>query len=286
MSSALSRDLMNRRFICRSATWFFAWIGVVASMGQVLDWVFGLARHDWWSPLTMVVAALGAPVAVWISWPRPIEESYDTPRTRIRVVKGDIFDFGTEHVVIPTCDTFDTAPPHIIAQTSLQAQALSIIYDGDIARLDADLVAALSVIAPVAEVEKEGKTVRYEVGTVATINHTNRKLYFLAITNMDENNNAQGTPDGLWISLNRLWAEIRRTSNGRPVCIPVIGGGLSRMSSIVPTLDSLRFTVLSFIFASRQQPVCEELRIVLRPEDYERLDRLELQEFLTSLKPS
>lgn len=217
-------------------------------MGQVLDWVFGLARYDWWSPLTMVVAALGAPVAVWISWPRPIEES--------------------------------------IAQTSLQAQALSIIYDGDIARLDADLVAALSVTAPVAEVEKEGKTVRYEVGTVATINHTNRKLYFLAITNMDENNNAQGTPDGLWVSLNRLWAEIRRTSNGRPVCIPVIGGGLSRMSSIVPTLDSLRFTVLSFIFASRLKPVCEELRIVLRPEDYERLDRLELQEFLTSLKPS
>lgn len=286
MSSALRRDLLNRRFILRSATTFFAWIGVVAAAGQVLDWVFSLSKHGWWSPFAMVVAALGAPVAIWSSWPRPIEETYDIPRTRIRVVKGDIFDFGTEHVVIPTCDTFDTLPPHIIARTSLQAQALSIIYDGDIARLDADLVAALSVTEPIATVAKEGKTFRYEVGTVATLNHTNRVLYFLAITKMDENNNAQGTPDGLWIGLNRLWAEIRRTSNGRSVCIPVIGGGLSRMSSIVPTLDSLRFTVLSFIFASRQQLVCEELLIVLRPEDYERLDRLELQEFLTSLKPS
>ncbi|ASX03433.1 macro domain-containing protein [Mycobacterium intracellulare] len=68
--------------------------------------------------------------------------------------------------------------------------------------------------------------------------------------------------------------------------MPVVGGGMSRMSSIVPTQDSLRFTILSFMFASRRQRVCEELRIVLRPEDYDKLDRLELQAFLTSLKPS
>ncbi|WP_415880989.1 macro domain-containing protein [Mycobacterium intracellulare] len=86
--------------------------------------------------------------------------------------------------------------------------------------------------------------------------------------------------------LNQLWAEIGRSSNGRTVCMPVVGGGMSRMSSIVPTQDSLRFTILSFMFASRRQRVCEELRIVLRPEDYDKLDRLELQAFLTSLKPS
>ncbi|MGQ9411416.1 macro domain-containing protein [Mycolicibacterium gilvum] len=89
-----------------------------------------------------------------------------------------------------------------------------------------------------------------------------------------------------WISLNRLWVAIARSSNGRTVCMPVIGGGMSRMSSIVPTQDSLRFTILSFMFASRKNLVCSELRIVMRPEDYEKLDRLELQSFLTSLKPS
>lgn len=255
-------------------------------LGQVVDWAFHLSNHGWWSPSVIAVAALGLPVAIWSAWPRPIEESYETPNTRIRVVKGDILDFGTEHVVIPTCDTFDTAPPHIIARTSLQAQALSRIYDNDIARLDADIDAALTNTVPVGTIAKVGKTSCYELGTVATINHTNRKLYFLAVTNMDANNNAQGTPDGLWISLNQLWAEIGRSSNGRTVCMPVVGGGMSRMSSIVPTQDSLRFTILSFMFASRRQRVCEELRIVLRPEDYDKLDRLELQAFLTSLKPS
>ena len=103
---------------------------------------------------------------------------------------------------------------------------------------------------------------------------------------MNESNNAQGTPDGLWASLNSLWAAISKHSNGGTVCMSVIGGGMSRLSSIVPTQDSIRFTILSFMFASRSNKVCDELRIVVRPKDYQRLDRLELQAFLTSLKPS
>jgi hypothetical protein len=143
VSKALWADLLNRRFIFRSTTTLFAWIGIVSAAGQVLDWAFHFSKHGWWSPVVITVAALGLPVAIWRAWPRPIEETYDTPSTRIRVVKGNILDFGTEHIVIPTCDTFDTAPPNIIAPTSLQAQALSHIYDHDIARLDADLDAAL-----------------------------------------------------------------------------------------------------------------------------------------------
>ncbi len=228
---------------------------------------------------------VGLPLAGWRSWPRPIEESYESPKTQIRVVKGDLFD-EPEHLVITTCDTFDTATPNIIARTSLQGQALDRIYDNDTARLDADLATALNNIMPVGTVQKEGKTDRYSVGTVAIIAQTNRKLYFVAITEMDASNNAQGTPDGLWASLNRLWEAVRRSANGRTVCMPVIGSGLSRMSNIVPLQDSLRFAILSFMFACRTNTVCSELRIVLRPEDYEKLDRLELQAFLTSLKPS
>lgn len=286
MSTALRRDLHNRRFLLRTATRIFAWVGLWSAAGQLLDWGFHFSNHGWWSPSVVAVSLLGIPIAIWSSWPRPIEETYEIPNTRIRVVKGDLLDEETEHLVITTCDTFDTATPNIIARKSLQGQALERIYDNNIARLDADLTAALSNTDPAGDIAKEGKTVRYPLGTVAPIDHPGRKLYFVAVTSMDQNNNAQGTPDGLWISLNRLWEAIGRSSNGRTVCMPVIGGGMSRMSSIVPTQDSLRFTILSFMFASRKSLVCSELRIVLRPEDYEKLDRLELQSFLTSLKPS
>jgi hypothetical protein len=40
------------------------------------------------------------------------------------------------------------------------------------------------------------------------------------------------------------------------------------------------------MLASRRERVCDELRIVVRPSEYEKLDRLELQAFLDSLEMS
>ncbi|SHQ43783.1 macro domain-containing protein [Mycobacteroides abscessus] len=285
MSTALLSDLKNRRFLQQAgARWFFL-IGIIASAGQIADWVFGVSEQLWWGHLIGTLWILGLPSAIWWSWPRPIEETYDRPNTTIRIIKGDIFA-QQEHLVIGTCDTFDTAPPHIIARQSLQGLALEHLYNNDIAQLDKDLDAALSDTEPSGHVTKDGKTARYPIGTVAVLNHRSRQVYFVAYTEMDENNNAQGTPEGLWVSLNSLWAEISRSANGGTICIPVIGGGMSRLSQIVPNQDSLRFTILSFMFASRKNKVCDELRIVMRPQDYDKLDRLELQAFLTSLKPS
>jgi hypothetical protein len=56
------------------------------------------------------------------------------------------------------------------------------------------------------------------------------------------------------------------------------------MSTVMPIQDAIRFLVLSFMFASRRQRVCEELIIVVRPQDEKRLDMLEVQEFLRSLR--
>lgn len=286
MSAALLSDLRNRRFLAQIATRFLAWIGLIASAGQVADWIFHLAAHDWWPRLLLAAVGIGVPVVLWWSWPRPIEETYDAPNTRIRIVKGDLLAETEEHLVIGTCDTFDTATPHVIARESLQGKALERLYHNDVGRLDAELDRALSGTTFVGTVAKAGKTTRYPLGTVAVVDQPKRNLYFVAISVMDEDNKAQGSPDGFWTSLNELWETIRRTSNGRPVCMPVIGGGLSRVSNIVPQQDALRFMILSFMFASRANPVCSELRIVLLPQDYEKLDRLEMQAFLSSLKPS
>jgi hypothetical protein len=77
---------------------------------------------------------------------------------------------------------------------------------------------------------------------------------------------------------------VRARSNGEPVTCPVLGLGQSGMSTVMPIQDAIRFLVLSFMFASRRQRVCEELIIVVRPQDEKRLDMLEVQEFLRSLR--
>lgn len=54
----------------------------------------------------------------------------------------------------------------------------------------------------------------------------------------------------------------------------------------MPIQDAIRFLILSFMFASRKERVCEELLIVVRPQDEKRIDMLEVQEFLRSLRQS
>jgi hypothetical protein len=192
----------------------------------------------------------------------------------------------TAHLVIGTNDTFDTETPNIISLDSLQGQALQKLYGGDLRGLDAQLAAALAGKPTVGTIKKTGKQTRYGVGAIATVKHAARLIFFLAYSEMDANNTAHSTPDKVWKSLLLLWDEVSKTGNGGTVSIPVIGGGQARLSSILPAQDAIRFTLLSFMFASRGEKICDELRIVVRPDDYKRLDRLELQSFLSSLRSS
>ena len=221
---------------------------------------------------------------IW-SWPRPITQDYNSPKTRISVVKGDLLD-EDHHLVIGACDTFDTEPPNIIAKTSLQNQALTRLFGGDLKRLDLLIADALGAKLSTGSIVKPGKQVRYGIGCIATVTDRGRLIFFLAYTEMDDKNVSTGTPDGVWKSLLALWAEVSARGNGMPVSIPVIGGGQARLSSVLPAQDSIRFIALSFVLASRNQKVCDELRIVVAPNQYKKLDRLELQSFLASLRAS
>ena len=160
------------------------------------------------------------------------------------------------------------------------------LFGGDAQELDRRIDQALSDTTPIGSVDKPGKKVRYSIGTVAPVTEAGRRLFFIAYTYMNDHNEARGTMDGVWRSLVNLWEAVLKYGNGAAVSIPVIGGGLARIAQILPSQDSIRFIVLSFMLAPRNEKVCDELRIIVRLQDYARLDRLELQSFLASLRPS
>jgi hypothetical protein len=229
--------------------------------------------------------AIAVGFGTWRSWPRPIQQAYPLSNTEIRIVEGDLFEQSSS-VVIGMCTTFDTAVPHVISERSVQAQFLTSVYHGDVSALDDDLRAALAGQTPIGRIEKEGKTERYPLGTVASIRHQRRYFFCLAYTEMDERNEARGTVDGIWRSFDNLWREVRALSNGDPVAIPVVGGGQARVSHVLPAQDAVRLTALSFMLASRSERVCERLDIVVRKQDVGKLDMLEIRSFLASLRPS
>jgi antitoxin (DNA-binding transcriptional repressor) of toxin-antitoxin stability system len=281
----ICHDLSKWRFWRRFLVQSFASIGAIALVLEVINELFPKELTFRGLPWGLVILVVAAIYGLARSWPRPIEQSYSSPNTAIRIIKGDIFS-QTSHLVIGICDTFDTQPPNIIARDSLQAQALDRLFGGDIAELDSRIDSALAGYSPVEIVQKPGKQRRYELGTIAVLTESGRKLFFAAYTYMNEHNQARGTADGIWKSLLNLWTQVSKHGNGEPVSITVIGGGQARIAQILPAQDSIRFIALSFMLASRHEKVCDELRIVVRPAEYSRLDRLELRAFLSSLRPS
>jgi hypothetical protein len=287
---SIMRDLKKGRFWAKLTTQSLAAFGLLSAAAGVTDALIPGSLAPIGGVLLVAVAVVSIAYGLLRAWPRQVQQTYDAPSTEIRIVEDDLFT-QDGHIVIGMADTFDTSIPHIIDERSVQAQLLVSVYHGDLTRLDMDLVSALEdkpTAEPFApEERKPGKQVRYELGTVAVLEPAVRKLYFcVAYTKMNHRNEARGTIDGIWRSLNSLWSEVRARSNGEPVTIGVIGGGQARISQHLPPLDAIRLTAMSFMFASREERVTSRLNIAVRPEVAQDLDRLELQAFLKSLRRS
>ena len=90
----------------------------------------------------------------------------------------------------------------------------------------------------------------------------------------------------LWANLSALWVEIAAHGDGGVISLPVIGGGVSTGAGPVADQEAIRVMILSLMFASRSHHVCDELRILVRPERYERLDLIETHAFIASFGSS
>ena len=127
--------LSKWRFWGRFLVHSFAAVGAIATVLVVINELF--PKELTFRGLLWGLAILGVSAIYGLtqSWPRPIEQSYSSPNTAIRIAQGDIFN-QAGHLVVGLRDTFDTQPPNIIARDSLQAQALDRIFGGDIPELD------------------------------------------------------------------------------------------------------------------------------------------------------
>lgn len=235
----------------------------------------------------ILIGALGAALiyGAWQAWPRTsFSREFEVPRTKISVVVGDLFE-QDGHLVIGMTDTFDTEPP-MIAPISVQAQFLEREYGGDVARLDADLAAALSAstiaIRETRHAKPLGKLARYPIGTVAVLGNSRRKYYGLVYSRMTNNSVAESSVSHLWNSLMALWPVVRSTGDLGTVSIAAIGMGLARLSGQISQADVIRLIIISFLTSSRERVVASHLRIVLAPRSAEKVDLQRLADYLAA----
>jgi hypothetical protein len=186
------------------------------------------------------------------------------------VIQGDLFDQAAD-IVVGFSDTFDTATAGslIISSASLQGQLVQRLFGGDVDALDAALDRALADV-PVESLESRaakphGKLRRYPIGTVAVLEHGNRRIFAVAFSRMGNNLTAGSNAAFLRSSLDNLWQSMQPHSTERTVAMPVIGAGLSRME--MSRQELLELILESYRDRSRVRPVCRELRIVAHPSD-------------------
>ena len=191
-------------------------------------------------------------------------------------MSGDLFAQEDCNLVVGFCDTFDTDTDRsiVISSESMQGLLLQRVYDGDRARLDRDLKGALGH-AQKASIESRsakrlGKLTRYPLGTVATLHQANRRIFCVAYSRMGNNLIAQSSLPALRASLDNLWEAAYLYGQLKPVAMPLIGSGLSRV--VGASYDNLlTLIVSSFTAAARRRYAFPELRVIIQEPVFEKI---------------
>jgi Domain of unknown function (DUF6430) len=278
------RTSLGRRVL---ATYSLVAFGVVSATIQFLAAIFrSFPPHP-----AITFAASLAVCAGWgltRAYPRfYIRHQLRGPDVLLSVVVGDLFAQQT-HLAVGFSDTFDTsiADDRVIHRTSIQGQLLQRIFAGDQHRLDRQLASALSAVSPLRtesrSAKPHGKLTRYPIGTVAVLGQPQRLIFAIAYGCMGNDLVVRAPVEDLWHCFHQLWEAVYQHGQRGALSIPLMGSGLARADSL-DRENLLRLILLSFVSYSRLRVVCEELRVVIRPEDLRRVDLVSLREFLHTL---
>jgi len=276
------KNFFSKRTLLKFSTNFLVLIGIFSGIIQVVTFSFKDFPNYEWKGLFSVVL-VSAIIALLRSWPKNnFSESFANPDVKIGIKVGNIFD-QSGHLVIGFSDTFDTEIGDIVSKDSMQGQFLVSMYGNNQSKLDADLDALLQSEESEEDTTKtRGKNKRYKVGTVVALSGQERKFFCCAYSHMGSNLKATSDINNLWASLQNLWDKIRVEGEQKTIVMPVIGTNLARVIGISFQL-SINLILLSFIINSRIEPISKELILIMREEDKEKVNLLEIQDFLKSL---
>lgn len=275
--------IFTKRMVRKFAINFIVCWGVLSGVIQAITFSFPDLPSYGWNSFVLVII-ISAVFGVFQAWPKNnFSESFASPDVKIGVKVGNIFD-QAGHLVIGFSDTFDTEIGDIVSNTSLQGQFLVSMYGNDRTRLDTDLDTLLQNEQSEEDTTKtRGKNKRYKIGTVIALNGQDRKFFCCAYSRMGADLKATSDIDHLWIALQNLWKKIRTEGEQKTIVLPVIGTSLARVGGISYKLP-INLILLSFIINSRVELISKELVLMIREEDKEKVNMLEIQDFVKSLR--
>jgi len=146
---------------------------------------------------------------------------------KVIVKEGDILA-STGWKLIPFNEYFDTQVDDvIIAHNSLNGKYIDSLGDNDKEALKQAITTDNK--SPLhRHISPDVAKTRYELGTIKVF----QEVMMLALTHFNEQNEAHTNRAEYEHTLRKMWKEIRRTYQGKPINIPLIGGGLTQLDDM------------------------------------------------------
>ena len=242
-------------------------------MWAILEPIFSIANlktTGYNCPYLIGYGLLSILIGIVVVYPkRKVQFNLSNTNTKVEIEFGDLFK-AVGHKVISASEYFDSKIGKPVSPRSLQGIFIEKILGGHSNILDAavDTQLAGKHIASVQRVD--GKLLKYEIGTTITVEH-NQSIYFLfALTNTDNDCNANSTPSLMLKALDGLWNKVRIEGNGIDINLPLIGNGLSRIG--LPPSQLLQLTLISLLKSAKERDLSSTIRIILTQDIFDKID--------------
>ncbi len=188
--------------------------------------------------------------------------STDAGQTQITLKYGDIFhESGWKAIGVN--DFFDdTVDEDLVSSRSLHGIVLNDHWGQNRADWRKQIQIALNKVTGVPEARSKGKRTRYPIGTTARASSAEHNFLFVVLgeTSLKDNTTSANT-EQLIRAVRGLAREARAACSMKPLIVPLMGDGLSRINMPPTILIDLIITAL--VEESRYGKITGEIKIVL-----------------------
>ena len=269
---------MLKRFLVR---FFLIGFAVYGGIWTVIESLSVFIERLKPSGLLHYVCLLGvsAFVGIWRAWPSASTEiAVPNSDSSVAIEFGDIFK-KTGCIAIQVNDFFDSVLGDHISPNSLHGKFIRDILGGLPDSFNRLVAQALSGVPHEQVVRSSGNTLRYKIGTTASVDVNGRRFLLFAFSRTDVATlKVSATIHDLWDALAGLWDSARIRSNGAPLYVSLLGSGQSGVG--LPAKTLLHLLLVSFFYHTKKHKVTNKLTVVLDPRFRFEIDLASVQEQL------
>ncbi len=177
------------------------------------------------------------------------------PQFTLTIEKGDLFK-KKGIIVIPVNEYFDThVGDGIISPSSVHGMWINRYFKNEITRLDSVISNELASTPPKGYVPRtNGKSNKYELGTCIKVDEGDNTYVLMALTHFDQNNHAFLDRKEYPMVIDGLMSYLQRLQIEKPIYMPLIGSGLSRLRRSPQRILTFMVDAIDFKYAETPFP--------------------------------